>query len=101
MIPVGSRQMTFDIGRRQFISMLGGAAATWPLAALAQQPKMPVIGLLNGGAPDTNVDYLRAFRQSLGDAGFVEGQNVVIEYRWAENHYDRLPALAAELVRRP
>jgi putative tryptophan/tyrosine transport system substrate-binding protein len=88
------------IGRREFISILGGAAA-WPLAARAQQPTMPVIGFLDIRSPNTTIeDRLRAFRQGLKDTGYVERENVAIEYRWAENQLDRLPALAAELVRR-
>jgi putative ABC transport system substrate-binding protein len=91
--------MAIHIGRREFVVTLGGAA-TWPLAARAQQPAMPVVGYLSGATFETMHDYVPAFRQSLADEGFAEGRNVRIEYRWAEGDNDRLPALAADLVHR-
>ena len=86
--------------RREFLGVFGGAAATWPLAARAQQPTMPVIGFLDSRSPDAVTGRLRAFRQGLKEAGFVEGENVAIAYRWAEHQIDRLPELADDLVGR-
>src|SRR5262245_56412140 len=101
MVPPVGLPMRFDgLTRRQFVTQLVGAAAVWPVPARAQQRSMPVIGFLHPTSPDTNADRLRAFRQGLKDTGHVEGENVTIEYRWAEGQFDRLPAMATELVRR-
>src|SRR6266404_5038011 len=86
--------------RRDFLSTLSGVAAVWPLPARAQQKAMPVIGYLGYVAPGPNAPFLAAFRQGLSETGYVDGQNIAIEYRWAEGHYDRWSALAADLVGR-
>ena len=92
--------MIIGIGRRQFISAFGGAAATWSLAARAQQQAMPVVAFINAGSPDGFARYAAAYRKGLNETGYVEGQNVAVEYHWLEGQYYRLPALVADLVRR-
>jgi putative tryptophan/tyrosine transport system substrate-binding protein len=86
--------------RREFVTLLSGATATWPLVARAQQPVTPTIGFLSVGTLESMRDYVAAFHRSLADGGFAEGRNVGIEYRWSEDHNDRLPALAKDLVGR-
>src|SRR5690242_12232056 len=86
--------------RRNFISLISGVAVTWPLAARAQQPQMPVIGFLGTSSPELYAIRLSVFREGLKEAGYIEGQNVTIEYRWAQDDVGRLPALAADLVQR-
>src|SRR5580704_11442392 len=91
--------MAFDIGRRQFISAFGGAAAVWALAARAQQPKMPVVGFLNPGSRADAGHHAEAFLKGLKEAGFTEGENITVEYRWAEGRYERLSQQAEDLVK--
>src|SRR5499427_5722962 len=98
--PQPEGHMASYIRRRKFLaSLVCGAAAAWPLAARAQQPRLPVVGFLNSGSPGIFEHFVSAFRQGLGEAGYVEHRNVGIEYRWAEGQVDRLPAFARELVR--
>ena len=93
--------MQFDqLRRREFITLLGGAAVAWPLGARAQQPKIPVVGFLNGGSPDGYAPYLTGFLHGLNETGYVVGKNVTMDYQWAEGHYDYLQVRAADLVRR-
>jgi putative tryptophan/tyrosine transport system substrate-binding protein len=92
--------MAIEIRRPEFISVFGGAAVAWPLAAWAQQPAMPVVGFISPPSADTFARETTAFRRGLNETGYVEGQNVTVEYHWLEGHYDRLPALTADLVRR-
>jgi putative ABC transport system substrate-binding protein len=92
--------MAIDIGRRQFMSALGGAAVAWPFAAQAQQPAMPLVGFIHGGAANAFTNRIAAFRVGLGEAGYVEGRNVVVEYHWLEGHFERLPSALADLIQR-
>jgi putative ABC transport system substrate-binding protein len=92
--------MASHIGRRKFLATLGGAVAAWPLIARAQQPAMPVVGFINAGSAVANAHFGAAFRKGLNETGYVEGQNVTVEYHWLEDQYDRAPAIMADLVSR-
>src|SRR5262245_9123671 len=98
--PQPEGHMASYLGRRKFLATLGGAAVAWPLAARGQQPAMPVIGFINGGSADALARFADAFRNGLGETGYVSGQNVTVEYHWLEGQYHRVPALVADLVRR-
>ena len=89
-----------DVRRREFITLFGSAAVAWPLAVRAQQAAMPLVGFFNGGSPDATTSFGAAFRKGLAETGYVEGQNVTVEYHWLDGRYERLPSLMAELVRR-
>src|SRR5262245_23479516 len=99
--PPWEGHMAIHIRRRDLITLLGGAAAAWPLAAHAQQPAQPLVTFINSGSRDGYAPMAAAFSHGLREAGFVEGQNVAVEYRWAEGQFDRVPAIALELVGRP
>jgi putative ABC transport system substrate-binding protein len=100
-ILAGGNRMQFDqLKRREFITLLGGGAASWPLAARAQQPAVPIVGLVSPRSPEDSSSLGAAFRKALNEAGYIEGQNLMVEYHWLEGQFNRLPALMADLVRR-